>query len=344
LSAVLISGGAGYIGSHVAFACRDAGREAVIIDDLSTGARMCVPPEVALYQRNIGDRHALTEIFSKHRVDTIMHFAGSIVVPDSVRDPLSYYQNNTLNSYALIAAAVEAGVRQFIFSSTAAVYAPNASGVVDEESVVSPLSPYGWSKLMTERMLEDVSHATGLRYCALRYFNVCGADPDMRTGQCTPNATHLIKLATQTALGARRELVINGDDYDTDDGTCVRDYVHVSDLADAHLLALAYLESGAASRVFNVGYGRGSSVKDVIAAVERVSGVALPTRLGPRRAGDAPMLIADNARIVSTFAWRPRHDDLDEMVAATLAWERELGARTQGRRSGVRAPTDAAQP
>ena len=326
MAAILITGGAGYIGSHVAWAAIDAGREVVILDNLSSGLRACAPAAARFHEGDIGAPGVLEAVFARHDIAAVMHFAGSIVVPESVADPLGYYRNNTLNSHRLISQALASGVRRFIFSSTAAVYAPTRNPRVEEDDPTGPLSPYGWSKLMTEQMLADAAAAHDLRYCALRYFNVAGADPEGRTGQCTPNATHLIKVAAQTALGLRRELTIFGEDYDTADGTCVRDYIHVSDLATAHLAALSYLEAGGGSEVINIGYGRGASVREVLAAVERVSGQALPIRLGPRRPGDAPALVAENAKLKALLHWRPAHADLDAIVAAALTWEAKLDA------------------
>lgn len=325
--AILLTGGAGYIGSHVAWACVDAGREIAVLDNLSNGVRACAPPAAAFHHLDLADQDALAALFARERFEAVLHFAGSIVVPESVRNPLAYYANNTANSLALLRLAAAHGVERFLFSSTAAVYAPSAQAQVDEQAPLGPLSPYGWSKLMTEQMLADAASAHGLRYCALRYFNVSGADPQGRTGQCTPNATHLLKVAAQAALGLRPELVLFGDDYDTPDGACVRDFIHVSDLAHAHLLALQHLESGGASGVFNVGYGKGASVKEVVAAFERVQRRRLPVRIGPRRPGDAPALIADSRKIQAELGWRPRHADLDALVASTLDWERRLAQR-----------------
>lgn len=322
--AILLTGGAGYIGSHVAWACADAGRAIAVVDNLSTGTRACMPAQAAFYEIDLSDREAMHALFAQKRFEAVLHFAGSIVVPESVADPLAYYANNTANSLALLRLAVKHQVAGFLFSSTAAVYAPSRQPMVGEDAPLGPLSPYGWSKLMTEQMLADAATAHGLRYCALRYFNVSGADPAERTGQCTPNATHLLKVAAQTALGLRPELVMYGDDYDTPDGACVRDFIHVADLANAHLLALEHLEAGGASGVYNVGYGAGASVKEVVAAFERVQPRRLPVRVGPRRAGDAPALIADSAKIRRELGWRPRHADLDALVASTLNWERRL--------------------
>ncbi|ALA19937.1 MULTISPECIES: UDP-glucose 4-epimerase GalE [unclassified Chelatococcus] len=326
---VLVTGGAGYIGSHMVLALRDAGREVVVLDNLSTGFRWAVHPEAAFVEGDCGDEALLGKVIREHGVDAIVHFAGSIVVPDSVADPLGYYLNNTVRSRALIAAAVANGVPRFLFSSTAAVYGDAKESPIVETAPLDPVSPYGTSKLMTEMMLRDTARAHPLKYVALRYFNVAGADPAGRSGQSSPRATHLIKVATQAALGERTHLDVFGTDYPTPDGTCLRDYIHVSDLARAHVLALDHLAAGGESAVFNCGYGRGYSVLEVIEAVKRVSGVDFPVNHAPRRAGDPAALVAGAGRIRETLGWKPELDDLDTIVAHALAWERNLAARRQ---------------
>jgi UDP-glucose 4-epimerase len=325
---VLVTGGAGYIGSHMVHALVDAGESVAVLDNLSTGFRFLLPSDVPLVVGSTGDRELAARVLRQHNVDTIVHFAASIVVPDSVRDPLGYYRNNTLNTCNLIDVAIANGVKHFIFSSTAAVYGNAERVPVREDDAKNPISPYGTSKLMSELMLRDAAVAHGLRYLVLRYFNIAGADPQGRTGQATPQATHLIKVACEAALGKRAKIDVFGTDYDTPDGTGVRDYIHVSDLVGAHSAALAYLRKGGASATFNCGYGRGSSVKDVIASVKRISGVDFPVALGPRRDGDPAALIADATRIRSTLDWTPRFQDLDTIVSHALAWERSLAART----------------
>jgi UDP-glucose 4-epimerase len=325
---VLVTGGAGYIGSHMVHALVDAGESVAVLDNLSTGFRFLLPSNVPLVVGSTGDRELAARVLRQHNVDTIVHFAASIVVPDSVRDPLGYYRNNTLNTCNLIDVAVANGVKHFIFSSTAAVYGNAERVPVREDDPKNPISPYGTSKLMSELMLRDAAVAHGLRYVVLRYFNVAGADPKGRTGQSTPQATHLIKVACEAALGKRAKIDVFGTDYDTPDGTGVRDYIHVSDLVGAHSAALAYLRKGGDSATFNCGYGRGSSVKDVIASVKRISGVDFPVALGPRRDGDPAALIADASRIRGTLDWTPRFQDLDTIVSHALAWERSLAART----------------
>lgn len=320
--ATLVTGGAGYIGSHVAWAFLDAGRDVVIVDNLSTGSRAAAPPAAEFHEFDLADEQRLEGLLARGGIDSIIHMAGSIVVPESVADPLAYYANNTGNSITLFRAALRHGVTRFVFSSTAAVYAPTTSARVKETDALGPLSPYGLSKLMVEQMLADSAAAYPMAYAALRYFNVAGADPKSRTGQSTPNATHLVKVAAQTALGRRPELTVFGSDYETPDGTCIRDFIHVSDLADAHIAALKHLEAGNASEVLNVGYGRGASVLEVIAAVERVTGCALPKTFGPRRPGDAPMTVADSSRIRELLDWQPRFEALDDIVAAAIAWEK----------------------
>jgi UDP-glucose 4-epimerase len=325
---VMVTGGAGYIGSHAVLALADAGRRVVVLDDLSTGFRWAVPAGVTFALGNVGDEALVSRLIAEYQVNAIVHFAGSIIVPESVVDPLKYYRNNTANSRALIAAAVANGVRHFVFSSTAAVYGSPESGLIGETSLLSPINPYGRSKLMTEIMLRDVSHAHDFNFCALRYFNVAGADPAGRTGQATVGATHLIKIAVEAATGKREGVEIYGDDFPTPDGTGVRDYIHVSDLAQAHVHALDALGADPGrSHILNCGYGRGFSVLDVLDCVDRVAGVTLKRRIAPRRAGDPPALVADNSQLLATFPWRPRFDDLATIVEHALLWESALDAR-----------------
>ncbi|MCX5520344.1 UDP-glucose 4-epimerase GalE [Kaistia defluvii] len=326
---VLVTGGAGYIGSHMVLALVDGGRETMVLDDLSTGFVAQVPDGVPLVRGDCGDEALLKRLIREFGVTAIVHFAGSIVVPDSVTNPLGYYLNNTVRSRALIAAAVDGGVRNFIFSSTAAVYGEPEYSPIAESSAMQPISPYGASKLMTEWMLRDTVAAHDIRSVVLRYFNVAGADPEGRSGQSFPRATHLIKLACQAALGQRSHLDVFGQDYATPDGTCVRDYIHVSDLARAHVLALDHLEQGGESLTMNCGYGRGFSVLEVIEAVKRVSGVDFEVRLAPRRAGDPPSLVAATDLIRSRLGFKPARDDLDVIVADALRWELALQQNAQ---------------
>jgi UDP-glucose 4-epimerase len=321
---VLVTGGAGYIGSHMVHALADAGEPVVVVDDLSTGFRSALPATVPLFVGDVGDQHLVASIIGEHKVNAIIHFAGSIVVPDSLRDPLGYYRNNTVNTRALIECAVSGGVKHFIFSSTAAVYGNPAVLPVREDAATRPMSPYGTSKLMSEIMLHDVAAAHDFRYVILRYFNVAGADPKGRTGQSTPAATHLIKVGGETALGLRSKLDVYGTDYPTPDGTCIRDYIHVSDLARAHSVALAHLRRGGPAMTFNCGYGHGYSVLDVIGAIERVIGRKLPVQMVGRRPGDPVNLVADVGRIHSTLEWKPQLNNLDTIVSHALAWERQL--------------------
>ncbi|QYU69750.1 UDP-glucose 4-epimerase GalE [Leptolyngbya sp. 15MV] len=323
---VLVTGGAGYIGSHAVLALRDADWPVAVIDNLSTGFRFALPDEVPFYHGDIEDGELLARIFAEQGTRAVMHFAGSIVVPESVADPLKYYLNNTVRTRALIAAAVGAGVPHFIFSSTAATYGTPEVSPVTEATPQVPINPYGWSKLMSERMLADVSAAHPINHCALRYFNVAGADPEGRTGQSTAGATHLIKVAVEAALGKREHVDVYGTDYDTPDGTGVRDYIHVSDLAAAHVLALeALIAEPARSLTMNCGYGRGFSVLEVLDAVDRVTNRRIDRRFGPRRPGDSASLVSDPALLKATLPWQPRHADLDTIVAHALAWERRLG-------------------
>lgn len=321
---ILVTGGAGYIGSHMVYALTDAGQDVVVLDNLTTGLRGLVSEKAHFVQGDAGDLSLVKELIAEHRVEAIIHFAGSIVVPDSVADPLGYYANNTVVARNLIEAAVKSGVKAFIFSSTATVYAGESPDPLSEALPTGPVSPYGRSKLMTEWMLEDSARAYDLRYIALRYFNVAGADPKGRTGQNSPRATHLIKRASQVALGRVPHLDIFGTDYPTRDGTGVRDYIHVSDLVDAHLRALDYLRSGGPSSVMNCGYGHGASVREVVASVERVIGRPLPVKESPRRPGDPAWLVADARKIREVLGWQPKYDDLDEIVRTAYAWEKRI--------------------
>ena len=325
--AILVTGGAGYIGSHMVLALVERGEEVVVLDNLSTGMWWAIQPEAKLVECDIGDEALLDRVMAQYRFDAVVHFAGSIVVPDSVKDPLGYYLNNTVKSRMLMACAVKAKIPRFIFSSTAAVYGDVPAEPVFEDRPPAPVSPYGASKLMTEQMLKDSGAAYGLKYIALRYFNVAGGDPKGRIGQSTPRATHLIKVACQTALGQRDQLEVFGTDYDTPDGTCLRDYIHVSDLIAAHVDALEYLRKGGDSGIFNCGYGKGYSVLDVIRAVERVNGAALRVKYGPRRPGDPPAIVAGAARVREVLGWQPKHENLDFIVETALNWERKLALR-----------------
>jgi UDP-glucose 4-epimerase len=333
---VLVTGGAGYIGSHMVHALRDRGEDVVVLDNLSTGFRWALPGDVPLFVGETGEANLVSAIIAAHEVRSIIHFAASIVVPDSVSDPLSYYRNNTANARTLIECAVKGGVKHFIFSSTAAVYGTPQTLPVEEDAPLLPESPYGTSKLMTEIMLRDASRAHPLSHVVLRYFNVAGADPGGRVGQSTRNATHLIKSAVQAALGLRPGLQIFGTDYPTPDGTCLRDYIHVTDLVAAHFDALAFLRAGGASRTFNCGYGRGYSVKEVVDTVKRVTGRDFPVAIVDRRPGDAAAVVAGNARIVSELGWKPALDELDTIVAHAFAWESSLQRRNdeEGSRRG----------
>jgi UDP-glucose 4-epimerase len=321
---VLVTGGAGYIGSHMVQALVDAGERVVVLDNLTTGFEWAVAKGAALVIGDTGDQSRVAALIGEHRVDVIIHFAASIVVPDSVRDPLGYYRNNTMNSRALIETAIRGGVPHFIFSSTAAVYGNPERVPVREDDATVPTSPYGSSKLMTEIMLRDAAAAHGLRHVILRYFNVAGADPLGRAGQSTKGATHLIKVAVETALGQRPKVEIFGTDYPTPDGTCVRDYIHVCDLVRAHSDALAYLRRGGASTTLNCGYGRGFSVLDVIETVKRVAGTNFEVGFSGRRPGDPAHIVAASDLVRSTLKWRPHFDDLQIIVTHALAWERKL--------------------
>jgi UDP-glucose 4-epimerase len=325
--ALLVTGGAGYIGSQMVHELVDAGERVVVLDDLSTGFRWAVPEGAPLVIGETGDQALVARLIRDHQVDSIIHFAASIVVPDSVRDPLGYYRNNTVNSRALIESAVRNGIRHFVLSSTAAVYGNPAAVPIGEDAPTLPISPYGWSKVMTEIMLRDASRAHRMGHVILRYFNVAGADPQGRTGQSSAAATHLIKVAAETALGLRPKLEIFGTDYPTTDGTCIRDYIHVSDLADAHKLALHYLRSGGTPLTLNCGYGHGFSVREVIETVKRVSAIDFKVEHAPRREGDPARIVAASERIRDALGWDPCYDDLPTIVAHALAWERQLMAR-----------------
>lgn len=320
--AILVTGGAGYIGSHMVFELLDHGEDVVVVDDLSTGFADAVPGRATLLAGNVGDSAFMQDVLRRHGIEAVIHFAGSVVVPESVADPLAYYHNNTCNTRSLLACTVEAGIDKFIFSSTAAVYGePLTSGPIREDAVLNPMSPYGSSKLMSEIMIRDISLASDLRYVMLRYFNVAGADPAGRTGQSTEGATHLIKIACEAAAGKRPGMSIFGDDYDTPDGTCIRDFIHVSDLVSAHYAALNFLRQGGLKFTANCGYSRGFSVRQVIETVKKVSGSDFRVEVEGRRKGDIPALTANAHRLRSRLSWAPRHDDLETIIAHALAWE-----------------------
>ncbi len=326
--AVMVTGGAGYIGSHAVLALLDAGQDVVVVDNLVTGFDWAVDDRATLVECDIADEGRVRAAIRGYDVDAIMHFAGSVVVPESVSDPLKYYRNNTAASRSLIESAVTEGVRHFIFSSTAATYGTPEKVPVAENDPTVPINPYGMSKLMTEAMLRDVAAAHPINYCALRYFNVAGADPDGRSGQSTAGATHLIKVAVEAATGRRSHVSIFGTDFDTRDGTGVRDYIHVSDLAAAHVAALDLLRTDpGSSHTLNCGYGRGFSVAEVLDAVDRVTNMTIERRLEGRRAGDPAELVADNSAILAALPWRPARDDLEGIVRDALAWERKLAER-----------------
>ena len=325
---VLVTGGAGYIGSHAVLALRDAGWSVAIIDDLSTGSRYVVPDDVAFYEGRIDDRELVERILSERNIGAIMHFAGSIVVPESVEKPLDYYRNNTVASHSLISTAVDAGVKHIVFSSTAAVYGEPERVPVDESVPKQPINPYGASKLMTERMLEDSAAAYPMNYAALRYFNVSGADPDGRSGQIGKGSTHLIKVAVEAAVGKRDHIDVYGTDYPTEDGSCVRDYIHVSDLVAAHLKALERLiERQDENLVLNLGYGRGLSVLEVLDALDKVVGKPIRREMKQRRAGDPPLLISSNEALRETLDWNARYADIETILTHALEWERKLQGR-----------------
>jgi UDP-glucose 4-epimerase len=326
---ILVTGGAGYIGSHMVHELVDANEPVVVLDNLVTGFDWAVPADVPLIVGDTGDQDLVARIIGEHRISAVIHFAASVVVPDSVADPLGYYRNNTANTRALIEAAIKGGVERFIFSSTAAVYGNPERVPVDEDAPVSPMSPYGSSKLMSEIMLRDAGTAHGLGYVILRYFNVAGADPLLRTGQSTRGATHLIKVAAEAAVGLRPRIEVFGTDYPTADGTCVRDYIHVSDLVRAHSDALRHLGAGGASVTLNCGYGRGFSVLEVIDTVKTISGRDFPVDLAPRRPGDPARIVASSDRARDILGWRPRLDDLPTIVRHALAWQDKLMTRNR---------------
>lgn len=328
--AILVTGGAGYIGSHMVLALLDAGhKDIVVIDDLSTGFDWVLPPDVTLVVGDVADQALVKRVIAEHGIDVLAHFAAKIVVPDSVADPLGYYLANTVKTRALIEAAVHGGVKHVIFSSTAAIYGEPEIVPVPEDLVAAPINPYGRSKLMSEWMIDDAAKAHGFSYVILRYFNVAGADPRGRSGQSSSEATHLLKVATQAALGRRSHLSVFGTDYPTRDGSCLRDYIQVSDLADAHCVAIDHLRSGGASKTLNCGYGRGYSVLEVIEVVKRISGRDFEVRLSPRRPGDPAQIVAKADRIRAELGWQPRYDDLDGIVAQALAWEETLARRNR---------------
>ncbi len=320
---ILVTGGAGYIGSHVVSLLGDGNHDIIILDNLTTGKK-----ENILFGKlilgDVGDQSLLDEIFSNHLIEAVIHFAGSIIVPESVENPSLYYQNNTLNSFALIKTCVKYNVKKFIFSSTAAVYGTTEDGIASEETLTMPINPYGRSKLMTEWMLEDMARAHDIAYVALRYFNVAGASRSGKIGQSTPKATHLLKAASELATHKREQMSIFGTDYPTKDGTCIRDYIHVDDLALAHLDALKYLDKNRKSQILNCGYGRGFSVREVLDAVERITSQKLNVKLDARRAGDAVMLISNAKKIKEVLDWEPRFDDLTFIVKSAIEWEKKM--------------------
>ena len=327
---VLVTGGAGYIGSHMVHALAEAGERVVVVDNLSTGFSNFLPQDVPLFIGDAGDENLVEGVITQHQVESIIHFAGSVVVPDSMRDPLGYYRNNTMTTRSLLNAAVRTGVGRFIFSSTAAVYGNPDQVPVPEHAPTRPLSPYGSSKLMTEIMLHDVASAHGMNYVVLRYFNVAGADPQARIGLATIGATHLLKIAVEAATGQRAKIDVFGTDYPTPDGSCIRDFIHVSDLAQAHRAALSYLRAGGHSMTLNCGYGRGYSVLETIEAVRRVSGRHFAVQYAPRRAGDIMTMVADTSRIRATLDWTPQYDDLETIARHALAWEEKLFQERHG--------------
>ena len=320
---ILVTGGAGYIGSHAVLQLRARGERVVVLDNLTRGFRQAVL-DAPLVVGNVGDPDTVLPLLKEHRVDTVMHFAAYTIVPESLKEPLKYYENNTCATHALLKCCLEAKVQQFVFSSTAAVYGTPSDGMAAEDTPTAPINPYGTSKLMSEWMLAGTAAASPLRYAALRYFNVAGSDTGGRIGQATPDATLLIKVACEAAVGKRAHVTIYGTDYPTEDGTGVRDYIHVEDLAAAHLDALAYLRAGGSSTTLNVGYGHGHSVRQVLASVERITGRRIAVREAPRRPGDPAALVARAERIRSVLGWRPRLDDLDTIVRSAFSWEERM--------------------
>lgn len=320
--AILITGGAGYIGSHVVYEFLDKRYDVVVVDNLSTGVRSLLPNDLSFYEGDVGNQDLMDRVFFDHDIDTVLHFAGSIIVPESVENPLKYYQNNTCVSLSLLQSCVKFKVRNFIFSSTASVYGNNPLQLMKEEYSPQPENPYAASKLMTEMMIKDTANAHGLNFAILRYFNVAGADPKGRTGQVKENATHLIKVACETALGMRSSMNIYGTDYDTPDGTCVRDYIHVSDLANAHLCVYEHMKKQPVNKIYNCGYGKGYSVLDVIKVVEQSSGITLNKLPVSRRAGDPVALVADSTLLTVETGWKPIYDNLDIIVQTALGWEK----------------------
>lgn len=327
---VLVTGGAGYIGSHTVLALAEAGEDVIVIDDLSTGFSAYLPEGVPLFIGDAGDENLLEGVIAQHDIESIIHFAGSVVVPESMRDPLGYYRNNFTTARNLLNVAVKRGINRFIFSSTAAVYGNPDLVPVPEHAPTRPLSPYGSSKLMTEIMLHDVAGAYGMQYVTLRYFNVAGADPQARIGLATVGATHLLKIAVEAATGQRAKIDVFGTDYPTQDGSCIRDFIHVTDLSQAHRSALAYLRNGGASTTLNCGYGRGYSVLETIDAVRRVSGRSFAVQYAPRRPGDIMTMVADTSRIRGLLDWRPQYEDLETIAAHALAWEDKLFRERHG--------------
>ncbi|MDH3976218.1 MAG: UDP-glucose 4-epimerase GalE [Deltaproteobacteria bacterium] len=323
---LLVTGGAGYIGSHVVRQLGEAGHDIVVYDNLSTGHDWAVLSG-ELIVGNLEDREGLDKLMEKHRFEGVLHFAAHIVVPESVENPTKYYLNNTCNTLYLLEACRKQGIKNFIFSSTAAVYGMPEGGIVSEESPLAPINPYGSSKRMSEQMLMDLAAVTPLNYVILRYFNVAGADPEGRIGQATPEATHLIKVACETALGKRESVTIFGTDYDTPDGTGIRDYIHIEDLASAHVAALDYLKKGGTSRILNCGYGHGYSVREVLNTVKKVSAVDFEVKEGRRRAGDPHQLVASNQKIRDVLAWTPRYNDLTRIVESAFNWEKKFQAK-----------------
>ncbi len=329
--AILITGGAGYIGSHMVYELADRGEQPVVIDDFSSGFKWAIPSRVPVFIEDIGDQRRVAPLIAKYGISEIIHFAASVAVPESVAEPLRYYRNNTANSRSLFEIAIRSGVQRFIFSSTAAVYGNPSANPVTEKTPVAPVSPYGSSKFMAETMLRDAARAHGLRYVILRYFNVAGADPALRTGQATRGATHLIKVAAETAVGLREKMQVFGTDYPTPDGTCIRDYIHVSDLVNAHCHALSYLRGGGEPLTLNCGYGRGFSVLQVIEAMRHESGNDFPVELAARRPGDPAEIVASAERMRNLLGWRPQWDDLSLIIRHALAWERKLLAQDNAR-------------